>query len=201
MDSGVFRGLCNNEVVSEKRERPVLAGLIALVTVAAVVGLLLGLAALFGSRFLGIDDGGQTAASDATGGESLYLPEPQPTENGTGPLITLAPGDPTPTGSGRPTDLNTDKPKREISLSAGQQSVPSFGEIDLTGTYPLGEGSILQVQRFENGRWMGFYSVSVTVNGGSFSTFVQTSRTGTNKFRVIDTDTDTKSNAVKVQVG
>ncbi|MGD9961561.1 hypothetical protein [Nocardioides sp.] len=185
--------------MSEKQERPVLTGLIALVAVAAVVGLLLGGAALFGTRILGLG-GDQDATGAATGGDSLYLPTPSPTAEGTGPLITLAPGDPTPTTSA-PASSPTKKPKREIKLVAGQASVGSFDEIDLSGSYPLGEGSILQVQRLENGTWVGFYSVSVTVTNGSFSTFVQTSRTGVNKFRVVDSDTDTKSNAVSVKVG
>lgn len=184
----------------DKEERPVLTGLVALVAVAAVVGLLLGLAALAGTRVLGL--GGSNAGSgNATGGDSLYLPQPQPTQSGTGPLITLAPGDPTPTETaGGPTTEVTKKPRPEISLAAAQTSVSSFQRIDLTGVYPLGEGAILQVQRHENGTWNDF-PVTMSVSNGTFSTYVQTSRPGINEFRVIDTDTGTKSNSVKVRVG
>jgi hypothetical protein len=183
-----------------EKERPVLTGLVALVAVAAVVGALLGVAALVGTRVLGLGNA-QTTSGDATGGDSLYLPEPQPTRSGTGPLITLAPGEPTPTdGTGVPSDITTKKPKREISLSAGQTSVGSFQRIDLTGVYALGEGAILQVQRNEGGTWQDF-PVTMSVSGGSFSTYVQTSQPGVNEFRVIDTDTGTKSNSVKVRVG
>jgi len=186
--------------VVEKEEKPILTGLVALVAVAAVVGLLLGLASLIGARVLGLS-GDDSASGDSTRGETLYLPKPQPTESETGPLVTLAPGDPTPTDLDTgPTDPATHKPKREISLSAGQTSVSSFEQIDLTGVYPLGEGAILQVQRLEDGHWSDF-PVTMSVGDGTFSTYVQTSRPGVNEFRVIDTDTGTKSNSVKVRVG
>jgi hypothetical protein len=184
--------------MAEKQERPVLTGLTALVAVAAVVGLLLGVVALVGTQILGLG-GDKTTTGTATGGDSLYLPAPQETSEDASGKITLAPGDPTSSSTQSPEA--TKKPEREIKLSSGKTRVASFGQIDLSGSYPRGEGSILQVQRFENGKWVGFYSVSVTVSGGSFSTFVQTSRSGANKFRVIDTDTDTTSNAVSVRVG
>ncbi len=182
----------------DKEERPVLTGLIALVAVAAVVGALLGLGALFGSRMLGIS-GAEPTSSDSTGGESLYLPKPKATRSGTGPLITLAPGEKTD-GPGGPSETKTKKRERPISLSAGQTSVASFQQIDLTGSYPLGDGAILQVQRLEGGKWADF-PVTMSVSSGTFSTYVQTSHTGINEFRVIDTDTETTSNSVKVKVG
>ena len=73
-------------------------------------------------------------------------------------------------------------------------------QIDLTGTYPTGEGAILQVQRFEAGAWQDF-PVTMSVNGSTFATYVQTSRVGPNKFRVIDTETAKLSNEVTVTVG
>jgi hypothetical protein len=41
----------------------------------------------------------------------------------------------------------------------------------------------------------------MSVSGGTFATYVQTSRVGPNKFRVIDTDTQTTSNEITVTVG
>ena len=73
-------------------------------------------------------------------------------------------------------------------------------QIDLTGSYPSGEGAILQMQRLENGDWTDF-PVTMSVSGGTFATYVLTSRPGENKFRVIDTDTQKTSNEVVVTVG
>jgi hypothetical protein len=73
-------------------------------------------------------------------------------------------------------------------------------QIDLTGIYPGGEGAILRVQRFESGQWQDF-PVTASVSNQTFSTYVQTSRSGVNKFRVVDTDSGLKSNPVRVTVG
>jgi hypothetical protein len=59
---------------------------------------------------------------------------------------------------------------------------------------------VLNVQRFENGAWQDFYSVSATVTNATFSTYVQTGSTGSVRFRVIDSDTQLASNPVQVTV-
>jgi hypothetical protein len=182
--------------VSQSEDRPVLTGLVALVAVALVVGLLFGLAALLGTKLLGLDSGGVDASAEATAGSetTMYLPEPEPTET-TAPTTT----DPNALPSEAPSSTET-KPAREISLSAGQLSVSPMQQIDLTGTYAQGEGAILQVQRLEGGSWSDF-PVTVSVGNQMFATYVQTSQAGVNKFRVIDTDSGMTSNVVEVTVG
>ena len=69
-------------------------------------------------------------------------------------------------------------------------------QIDLTGVYPGGEGAILQVQRFEGGKWADF-PVPISVSDETFATYVQTSQPGVNRFRVIDTDNGATSNEVR----
>lgn len=181
----------------ESEGHPVLSGLLALVAVGLVVGLIAGLAALVGTRILGI--GGESASADTTGNQSMYLPKPQKTTADSEPQITLAPGD-SATESSTPQDgQTTKKPEKEISLSASQTEVASMEQIDLTGVYPGGEGAILQVQRFTSGAWQDF-PVTVSVSDETFSTYVQTSQAGLNRFRVVDTDTDLVSNEVRVTI-
>jgi hypothetical protein len=182
--------------VSQSEDRPVLTGLVALVAVALVVGLLFGLAALVGTKVLGLDGGGVDASAEATAGSetTMNLPEPEPTET-TAPTTT----DPNAQPSEAPSSTETE-PARQISLSAGQLSVSPMQQIDLTGTYAQGEGAILQVQRFEGGSWSDF-PVTVSVGNQTFATYVQTSQAGVNKFRVIDTDSGMTSNVVEVTVG
>jgi hypothetical protein len=190
-----------DRVLPDSEKHPVAAGLLALVGVGLVVGLIAGLAALVGTRMMGLGD--DEASAQTTSDQSLYLPKPEKTTGPSGPLITLAPGEtqsPTqePT-QGEPT--KSPKPaKKEISLSASQTSVAPMEQIDLTGVYPGGEGAILQVQRFTAGSWQAF-PVTVSVSDETFATYVQTSQSGVNRFRVADTDSGLVSNDVRVTIG
>jgi hypothetical protein len=183
-------------------DHPVLTGLVALVSVGLVVGLVLGGVALGATRFLGIgeDPSAETVSDDV----DFYLPKPSPTDGPSGPLITLAPseegGEPESQPS-EPEESESKEPEQdEITLSAGQTSVGVMENIDLTGVYPGGEGSVLQVQKFASGGWQDF-PVTAVVSNETFSTFVQTSFQGVNRFRVVDNDTGTASNEIKVTVG
>lgn len=180
-------------------------GVAALVGVTLVVGLILGLAALGGSRVLGLD--GPTSASTAGDEASMFLPRPQKTTADTSPEITLAPGPQNSqspqqqAGDGESPDKKKQKKKQQqISLSAAQTAVSPMEQIDLTGVYPSGEGAILQVQRFEGGGWEDF-PVTATVSNQTFATYVQTGRTGVQRFRVVDSSSGKPSNQVRVRVG
>jgi hypothetical protein len=177
--------------VIDTENRPVLTGLLALVGVALAIGVLGGLGMLVGVKALGIGGGDGSGSDDAGASATLYLPKPSDTP-------TAAASEPATSES--PDASSPATPAEAISLSAGQESVSPMQQIDLTGTYPTGEGAILQVQRFENGAWSDF-PVTMSVSGQTFATFVQTSRPGPNKFRVIDTDSQATSNEVTVTVG
>jgi hypothetical protein len=185
--------------VVDRQEHPVLAGLAALVAVGLVVGLVLGFGALAATQVFGLGGGSDDAATSAR--QSMYLPKPSKTEAPKGPLITLAPGaEKSPDKSKRPEHRKKHRaPKRELSLSAGQTAVSPMEQIDLTGVYPGGEGAILQVQRFTAGSWQDF-PVTVSVSDETFSTYVQTSQTGVNRFRVVDTDSHRMSNEVRITI-
>lgn len=175
----------------DTENRPVLTGLVALVGVAVVIGLLGGLAVLVGVKVAGIGDTTE-ASTDPTSSATFRLPKPTETSTET--------TTPEETEPGPGTETTSEAPAEGISLSAAQQSVSPMQQIDLTGTYQAGEGAILQVQRMENGAWSDF-PVTMSVSGGTFATYVQTSRTGPNEFRVVDTDSDVVSNEVAVTVG
>ena len=173
-------------------KRPVLTGLVALVAVAVVLGGLGGLGVMLGVKAMGI--GGSSESSDDSSPSATFsLPRPTDTGSETPvPTETATEEDPAATESATPAAV--------IALSANQQSVAPMQQIDLTGTYPTGEGAILQVQRFEDGQWVDF-PVTMSVSGSTFATYVQTSRAGETKFRVIDTDTQKTSNEITVMIG
>ena len=182
--------------MSADEQRPVITGLLALMGVALAIGLVTGLAVLAGAHMLGLGGGHAAAAGDP--GATMYLPKPQKTKVSDGPSITL--GTSSTPGSSQTSSPSIHKPKKRILLQAGEVSVPSMGRIDLTGTYPGGEGAVLNVQKFSNGSWQDFYSISASVTNGTFTTYIQTGTPGPNRFRMIDSDTKLTSNEVKVTV-
>lgn len=181
--------------MSESEGHPVISGLVALASVGVVVGLLISGGALAASSMFGLDGGddGGTASSQ----QSMYLPKPSATDPATGPLVTLQPGQETPSATDPAAPVI---PEFAISLSAAQTEVGQMEEIYLTGVYPNGEGAVVQVQRLENGNWEDFATVDAVVSGETFSTYVQTAQTGVNRFRVRDTDGDQVSNEVRVKI-
>jgi hypothetical protein len=186
----------------EGEGRPVVAGLVALVGVGLVVGLIAALATLAGTRILGF--GGETATAEDRPEQSMYLPKPKRTEASDGPLITLE-AEPTQDGDEKersePSESESSKPQKAISLSVSQSEVAPMQQIDLTGVYPQGEGAILRVERFANGRWEDFAQITANVSNQTFATYIQTGQVGVQRFRVVDTDTGKASNEVRVTVG
>lgn len=178
--------------MSDRTERPVLSGLLALVGVGVAVGLILGLGALVVARMAGI--GGGDSGEDGAAEQSMYLPPISKTEQ--------AESSPAATGSSRPADeeSSSSSAATAITLTAGQEQVAPMQQIDLTGSYPGGDGAIVQVQRRQGGTWVDF-PVTASVSGGTFATYVQTGQTGVNRFRVIDSDSREVSNEVTVRVG
>ncbi len=174
-----------------EKQRPVLAGLIALVAVAVAIGVLGGLAVMVGVKATGI--GGASTVTDESASPSAFN-LPRPTDTGSS---IPEPEDVVEPSTGEET---SEAPAEAISLTATQQSVSPMQQINLTGTYHAGEGAILQVQRLEAGTWSDF-PVTMSVSGGTFATYVQTSQVGPNQFRVIDTDSQVTSNEVTVTVG
>ena len=183
----------------ESEGHPVLAGLLALLGVGLAVGLLISGAALAGTSVLGLgeSDGGGQASSD----QSINVPKPEPTEEQSGPLITLEPR-PSNEGGGESSEA-APEPEDAISLSAAATEVSPGEPIDLSGVYPGGEGATLVVQRLEEGEWVDFAEgeVATSVSNETFSTYVITERTGLNTWRVRDSQTDEVSNEVRVKIG
>jgi hypothetical protein len=194
--------------------RSLLVGLGAMLAVALVVGVLVGVVAVGAVKLAGIGGEERIAAEETP---TLLLPERSPREDTgedtDGPTLEDLTGiGPSPgagkdatgdEGDDRGREKQRKRPRRQrsvISLSASPLEVSSMQRIDLTGTYPGGEGATLQVQRFEGG-WSSFSGVTARVSGETFSTYVMTGRTGTNRFRVVDPSSGKASNPVRVRVG
>jgi len=185
--------------------------MVALLAVALGVGLVLAVVALVGARVLGLGGGDGESAAEATVRQTMYLPTPVETDEATGPLVTLNTEDADePEATDGESEAPQDEPTTEatsetaaagqISLQALSTTVASGERIYFSGVYPGGEGAILWVQRWQDGRWAEF-PASVGVTNGTFSSYIFTGVSGVNRFRVIDRDSGTVSNEISVTVG
>lgn len=175
------------------RQLLVVTGVLA--AVALAIGGVVSLIALGAAKVTGLD----SSQSHASAKPSLYIPSGRPTvglDQFPAPTAKSSPSA-SSEASASPTPKKKDT---KITLQAFPQQVSSGQRINLTGVYRGGEGARLQVERFEAGRWADF-PVGASVSGGQFTTYVMTSRTGEQRFRVIDPVSDARSNPVQVTVG
>lgn len=133
-------------------------------------------------------------------------PAPSATPTQTPTQTAVAGSSPSPTTSSTPSPSPTKtsrsakpKPDRQIHLRAGSSSAGTFEQVTLSGRYPGGNGTALQVQRREGGSWVDF-PTSPTVTAGTFSTYIASGQTGPNQFRVVDPSTGRTSNVVVVNI-
>ena len=196
VEDELFEGPYDEEDLGED-DRSSLPRVLAVVLAVVVgLGLVVALGTTLVVRSLGLDEGGTStgAAGQASSNPVDVLPSSAlPVPGG-----TASPGA-SPSGPAAPS--RTPRPKAAaLVLQASPTQVRPLGRIDLTGTYRGPGTPTLQVQRREGGGWSDF-PVQATVRGGTFATYVQTGRGGSNRFRVVDPRTGKASNAVTVAVG
>jgi hypothetical protein len=170
--------------------KQLMVGAAVLVVVGLLVGGIVGLIAL--------------KAADVAGFGKTHAPETGvtiPTKNT--PRAPKGTGHTQPPATEPGSTTNTKKPRQHprtgIRLTASPDQASTYQRVNLTGTYPSGAGATLQVQRLEGGNWVDF-PTSASVSGGSFSTYVETGRSGPNKFRVFDAGSGRASNVVTVVI-
>ena len=173
--------------------RQLLMALGALLAAALVVGGIMSVVALGAAKVAGV---GET--SGATAEPSIFIPAPSsPSSTPDAPAETpTASPSPTPSPDADGSDKPAKKTRQVITVSASPGRGSTGERIYLRGTYREGNGTTLQVQRFEGG-WRDF-PVSATVRGGAFETYVQSGQEGRNRFRVVDASTGRTSGPVTV---
>ncbi len=172
-----------------------------MVAVALLVGATVGFALMAAARISGFSDSA-TASSDAQADNpaSLYMPSYEPTEDA-GSGWDLPGPEKSPSSLGSSDDASSPNGgSKPITLFAAPQQVAPGERINFNGVYDGGEGATLQVQRREGGSWNDF-PVTASVRGGSFETWIVTSKSGASKFRMLDESADRTSNVVKVRIG
>jgi hypothetical protein len=164
--------------------------------VALLVGLAIGGVVL---AAVGTSDVGESEVTADQEPQTMVIPKYSPTES-TGDEWDLPSVDSTPTPEVDLGDAEKQGRKDRITLFVAPQRVGAGERINFNGVYRGGEGATLQIQRREGGSWTDF-PVTATVRGGSFSTWIETSRTGESAFRVFDPSLERSSNVVTVTIG
>lgn len=184
-----MRGLSEGDSVDAEQRKAALQALGKLIAIAAVLGGIAVAGAFALVHVLGLNKGTAAKPVDTPGGGQSTLP-----------TSALPTGNSSDSPSPSETPSQSTPPKQKLQLTMAPLTVRGGQRIQISGSYPNKNGVTLQVQRFENGAWTSFAGVTVGVHGGTFSSYVLTSRTGPNKFRVFDPATGKGSNPVTVTV-
>jgi hypothetical protein len=179
-------------------QRQLLIGLVVLVAVGALIGGIVAVVSIKAADLAGIDDTpattgpfqpGQSRDTDSEPGGATSSPNDSDPSTGSS-------GGPSTTGSTRTEPADTG-----LVLNASPEAVSTYERINLSGTYEAPTGTLLQVQRKENGAWINFPVDPISLSGGKYATYVETGHTGVNTFRILAVARDEASNPVRVQVG
>jgi hypothetical protein len=184
----------------ESPTRTLQVALSAMAVVALTVGLVVGGLVLGISKYAGVDEAAEARAKQAPATMSIPPYRKTPPGKGEPRVKTYAPP-PTPTlrlPAGGSTSGSAPA-GTGITLTVSPQRVAAGQRIDFSGSYGR-EGASLRIQRQVGSTWTDF-PVSTTVSGGTFSTWITTSQTGTAPFRVVDSATGKPSNVVTVTIG
>ena len=182
----------DREQFEEDRSTQVRGALLKALAVVAVIGVVVALGTTVVVHALGLND------SDAGGPVGAGAPEPDK------PLPTKAlkvPGEDEETEDPEPSESATPKARTgDIELKVSPLKAKPMERVNLTGTYKGADNVGLQVQRFDEGRWTDF-GVDATVRVGTYATYVQTGRSGEQRFRMYDPSSREGSNVVLVTIG
>jgi hypothetical protein len=183
----------DQETSEEDRSAQVRGALLKALAVVAVIGVVVAIGTTVVVHALGLND------SESPGPVGAGPAEPNK------PLPTKAlkvPGEDKDTESAEPSQsASPDAGKKgKIGLEISPVKAKAMERVNLTGTYKGADNVALQVQRFEEGKWSDF-GVDATVRVGTYATYVQTGRSGEQRFRMYDPQAREGSNVVLVTIG
>lgn len=196
--------------------KQLLLGVGALIVVAGLVGGVIAVVLVKAVDVSGLGEAADPSPSADPDIPVVVSPTPSPTgstparsPNASAPQAQQAtPTKATSTGkpSAKPSDKATDKKKdkkekksKKLTLSAHPTKASTWDRVTLVGRFPGHDGATLQVQRNVGSGWTKF-PVTAQVHGGHYDTYVQSGRTGVNKFRMVAVGSGKTSNVVTVKI-
>jgi len=184
----------DDDLTDEERSAQVRSALFKALAVLAVIGALIFLGTTIMVHALGLNEG----------------PTPGPVGSGSdGPTKALpstalpVPDEKTEEPRDEPSESPSASPAKgklgDIELNISPVRASPGERINFTGTYKGADNLQLEIQRFDSGKWTNF-GVQATVRVGTFATYIETGRTGENRFRVFDPQTQEGSNVILVTI-
>jgi hypothetical protein len=180
----------DDDWTDEERSAQVRGVLAKALGVLVVIGVLIFLGTTIMVRALDLDEGNSPGPVGS---------EPEPRKS----LPTTAL--PVPGDDESPSDEPSDESRPgkgkhgQIELAISPVMARPMERVNLTGTYKGADAQQLEVQRYEDGQWSNF-GVQATVKVGTFETYIMTGRTGENRFRMFDPETQEGSNVILVTI-
>ena len=83
---------------------------------------------------------------------------------------------------------------KSITIKSDKATAKAWTKVSFTGkTSGIAKNTVVQVQRFENGKWVNFPATTKVTSKATYSVWVQSGRVGVNKFRVVAAKTASAS--------
>jgi hypothetical protein len=183
----------NDDLTDEERSEQVRSVLGKALLVLVIVGVLIFIGTTIMVRALGLNEGSDP--NTVGSGGSAEPPKALPSS------ALPVPGKQSESASPSESPSESAKPGKrgDIELSISPIMAKPMERVNLTGTYKGADNVQLEVQRFDSGKWSNF-GVQADVNVGTFATYVMTGRTGENRFRVFDPQSNKGSNVILVTI-
>lgn len=199
MDDDIDDGWAQDGAQAD-RAAQVRGALLKALGVVVAFAVIIGLGTIAAVRVLGLDNSDPSAAVGSGGsGPDPALPTTAlPAPRGGGDTTLEASPEPSPRSS--PTASTSPSSTGKIQLDVAPVRAQPNERVNLTGRYPGADDVELQVQRFQDGSWQDF-GVGVPVRFGTYATYIQTGRSGEQRFRVYDPAAKQGSNVVLVTIG
>ncbi|MEV0802869.1 hypothetical protein AB0I34_34625 [Kribbella sp. NPDC050281] len=88
---------------------------------------------------------------------------------------------------------------KSITMKSDKVTAKAWTKVSFTGkTSGIARNTVVQVQRFENGKWVTFPAITNVTSKATYSVWVKSGRVGVNKFRVVSAKTASASVNVNI---
>ncbi|MET7279643.1 hypothetical protein ABZS29_15510 [Kribbella sp. NPDC005582] len=88
---------------------------------------------------------------------------------------------------------------KSVTIKADKTTAKAWAKVSFSGkTTGIAKNTVVQVQRLENSKWVNFPATTKVTAKSTYSVWVQSGRTGVNKFRVVTAKTASAAVAVTI---